>query len=169
MVPYGTYFWATFLQETVVRPEVTKLPHSLRPLGTARNIRKLKITKKLTPKDSGSCFFVCFCLIFGDHVPLFGTHWKPLKVGGLAATGPLVSRATPSPYGSAAKTLGTVPLTASECGSAQRRTNTDGDLIGISPKKGELTELTIEHVDFTKQMHLTIQNGNFTNKNGDLT
>lgn len=83
--------------------------------------------------------------------------WNPLetsKAGGLAATGPLVLRATPSPYGSAAKTLGTVPLTPSECGSAQRRTNTDGDLIGISPKKGELTELTIEHVDFTnKQMH----------------
>ena len=65
MVPYGTYFWATFLQETVVRPEVTKLPHSLRPLGTARNIRKLKITKKLTPKDSGSCFLYGFVSFLG--------------------------------------------------------------------------------------------------------
>ena len=135
MVPYGTYFWPTFLQETVVRPEVMKLPRSLRPLGTARNIRKLKITKILTPKVR-FLFFVCFCLIFGDHVPLFGNPLETSKAGGLAATGPLVSRATPSPYGSAAQTLGTVPLTASECGSAQRRTNTDGDFsLGFHEEK----------------------------------
>lgn len=107
-------------------------------IKTTWNCQKYQKTEDHQNTDTKGQVLV-FCMFLSHFWGSCSAFWNPLetsKAGGLAATGPLVSRATPSPYGSAAQTLGTVPLTASECGSAQRRRNTDVDFsLGFHPEK----------------------------------